>query len=174
MDQAKMQGVEVPGDQRVPVTVRDWNAMKHAAWRNRVAWDIAERAAREILDRCRHAEGCPGADDDSAPCTGTPAFYTTPGEKTSVKKKPSSVPRLTVQTDACPDREIRMSTLVILNAARQFAPVDAKKIAEAPYFAPSREYYSAIVSDLGAAQAELEAIRGPTAKLPPSAEEKTA
>ena len=169
MDQAKFQGLEVPGDQRVPVTVRDWNAMKLAIWRSRVAWDIVERAALDVIERCRHTEGCPGATDDSKPCSGTPAFYETPG-----KEEGETVPRLTVQADSCPDREVRMSALVILNAARQFAPIDARKPANAPYFAPSREYYSAVMADLGAAQIELEALRGPAVTQPPPAQLKEA
>jgi hypothetical protein len=143
MDQRKMMGFEAPGDQRVPVPVRDWNALKLALWRSRVAWDIAERAAKEIVDRCGHMEGCAGKIAETEPCLAD-----------------------------CPDRELRMAALVILAAARQFAPTDARKPANAPYFAPSREYYSAVMAELAAAQAELEALRGGAA-TPPQLQEKS-
>jgi hypothetical protein len=58
----------------------------------------------------------------------------------------------------CPARELRLSGLVILNAARQFAPLSAKKLADAPYIAPSREYFSEVIAELAACQAELEAL----------------
>ena len=59
-----------------------------------------------------------------------------------------------------------MSALVILNAARQFAPVDARQLAKAPYYAPSREQFSEVLGELGAAQAELKALRGTVVTMP--------
>jgi len=50
-----------------------------------------------------------------------------------------------------------MSALVILGAAGMFAPVDARKVAQEQYWAPTREYYSAVIAECAAAQAELEA-----------------
>jgi len=61
-------------------------------------------------------------------------------------------------TRGCPDRETRASALVILGAARMFAPIDARQLAREPYFAPSREFFSEVMSELAAAQAELETI----------------
>lgn len=133
----KMLGFESPDDKKVPVLVGHWNAQKRALWRSKVAWDIALRSAEGILERCRHAEGCPGVEDEVEPCL-----------------------------PECPDRETRMDASVILGAARQFAPVDAKKLATAPYFAPSREHFSEVLGELGAAQAELEAIRGGAVTVP--------
>lgn len=157
MDSKKLMGFESPGDQKFQVTFRDWNAMKLAVWRSKVGWDIAQRQALEILERCNHLDGCPGAKSETEPCLA-PTF----GEEGKV-----------VQV-GCPDREIRMSALVVLNAARQFAPANARRLAEQPYFAPSRELYSEVLSELGAAQAELEALRGEKATMPKEIEEKKA
>jgi hypothetical protein len=163
MDPRNMMGFDIPGDQRVPVPVRDWNAMKLAVWRSRVGWKIAEDRAMEIIASCRHADGCQGKDIETAPCLS-----------------------------GCPDREYRMSALVILNAARMFAPVHAPKPADAPYYAPSREYFSDVLAELAGSQVEILRLRemlraagiepsppSPDPALPPSAsvpaqlEEKT-
>jgi hypothetical protein len=156
MDPQKMMGFDTPGDKRVSVTVRDWNALRLALWRNRAAWEIAERAAKELLDRCEHVEGCPGKTDETRLCLGGSVW---------------SEDRLTAEERACPDREVRMSALIILNAARQFTSVRVNKPADAPYFAPSREYFSAVMAELAAAQVELEALRG-NAVVPPSAAQR--
>lgn len=129
MNDRKVLGETSPLDQRVAVSVRDWEAMKRAIWRSKMALAIAEREAREILGRCAHDEQCPGRSDDLAPCL-----------------------------QLCSDREQRMSALVIANAAQQLAPVDARKPAEGSYFAPSREYYSDVLAELGAAQALIAAL----------------
>jgi len=131
MNSDKMMGFEMPGDQKVPVPVRDWNGMKLGLWRSKVAWDFAARAATEIIAECAHMAGCPGILSETSPCSPD-----------------------------CIDREKRMSALVILNAARMFAPINARKLASEPYFAPSREYFSEVISELAAAQIELEALRG--------------
>ena len=140
MDPQKMMGFEVPGDQRVPVPVRDWNAMKLALWRSKVALDISARAAADLVARAAHMEGCPGKELETEPCLPD-----------------------------CPDREIRMSALVVLNAARQFTPPVASKLNQ-PYTAPSREYFSGVVAELAACQAELETLRGTVVTMPPSNE----
>jgi hypothetical protein len=129
--QKQMLGLEDPGDKKVGVRVRDWNALKLAAWRNRVGWGAIEDRAIEIIERCKHSEGCAGKEDASEPCQST-----------------------------CPDRELRMDALVMLNAARTCAPTDARKPAEgSSYFAPSREYFSEVLSELAAAQIENAALR---------------
>ena len=125
-----MMGFETAGDQRVPVPVRNWNAMKRALWRSRVGWEITMRAASGIVERCAHAEGCPGAKLEAEPCL-----------------------------QDCPDREQRMDALVILNAARQHAPVDATAPAKEPYSAPSREYFSEVIAELAITQMRLEMLR---------------
>ena len=144
MDPQKMMGFEVPGDQRVPVPVRDWNAMKLALWRSKWAMDISAHAAAELVARAAHMEGCPGKELETEPCLPD-----------------------------CPDRELRMSALVILNASRQFAPVNARQPANAPYYAPSREYFSEVLAELAVAQAELEVLRGKKMTEPPALATKT-
>ena len=128
--QRKLLGLDTPGDQRVPVPFRDWTAIKLALWRSKVAWDVALRALDDILERCAHAEGCPGKVAEGEPCLRE-----------------------------CRDREVRMSALVAIGAARQLAPVGARRPGDAPYFAPSREYFSEVMAELAAAQIELEVLR---------------
>lgn len=144
MESKKMMGFEVPGDQRVPVPVRDWNAMKLALWRSKVALDISARAAADLVARAAHMEGCPGKELETEPCLPD-----------------------------CPDRELRMSALVVLSAARQFAPVNARPPANAPYYAPSREYFSEVMAELAVCQAELEVLRGSKMTEPPALAAKT-
>jgi hypothetical protein len=132
---------------RTAVDNRVWFGQKLALWRSKYAWDIVVKQAAEILPRCRHADGCVGATDEHEPCLG-----------------------------GCPDREIRMSALVVLNAARDFAPPSASKLAQQPYMPPSREYFSGIVAELAACQAELAVLRGTVVTAPstnePQLEEK--
>lgn len=130
MDNAQLRGDKTPGDQRFPVALRDWNGLKLALWRSSELSRIVVREARLVLDTCRHTEGCPGHEAEQEPCD----------------------PR-------CPDRETRMSALVILNAARQLAPENARKPAEERYFAPSREYFSEVIAALSAAQVENKILR---------------
>jgi hypothetical protein len=141
MNSSKMMGFSTPGDQKVPIAVRDWNALRLALWRSKVSWEIAAREAADIIDRCAHAEGCPGKEDETMPCLSN--------------RYESQV----IVRPGCPDREQRMSALVVLNAARMFAPIDARKAANDPYMAPSREYFSEVMAELAAAQIELEALR---------------
>jgi hypothetical protein len=135
MDQQRMLG-RAP-ELRTQVDNRVWFGQKLALWRSKVAWEIAEKQAKEIVLRCAHMEGCPGKTVETEPCLAD-----------------------------CPDREFRMSALVILNAARQFAPIVASKLAEQPYMMPSREYVSALVAELAACQAELETLRGAAVTMP--------
>ena len=137
---AHLMGLSSPSDQTATMPARTWDAAKRALWRSKVALAIAERQAGEILPRVRHADGCPGAGSETEVCP--------PG---------------------CPDREIRLSALVILNAARQFKGPAARP-ADAPYFAPSREQYSETIAELAAAQAELKVLRGTVVTEPPDEE----
>jgi len=146
MEAAKLMGYETPGDQKVPVSVRDWNAQKLALWHSRGLAEIAIREALGILSGCKHRDGCPGAESETEPCFSP--TYSKAGENSESE----------VLTEGCPDREQRISALVILNAARQLAPADARKPAE-PYFAPSREYYSDVMAALGATEIENEMLR---------------
>jgi hypothetical protein len=129
--QAKMMGLESPGDQKVPITVRDWDALKRAIWRSKIALEIAERQASVILEQCSHVPLCPGKTSDIEPCF-----------------------------KGCVDREKRLSACVILAAARQLtAAVNARKPPDGPYYAPTREYFSETLSALAAAQVEIEILR---------------
>jgi hypothetical protein len=127
--EAKMVGLVIPGDEKVPVPVRDWDGMRRQLWRSKASWEIAQKEATNLLAQCAHMEGCAGKTIETAPCLVD-----------------------------CPDRELRMSALVILNAARQFAPIDARRLAEGPYYAPSREHFSEVLAELAVCQVSLEAI----------------
>lgn len=157
MDPRKMMGFDNPGDQKVPVTVRDWSAMKLALWKSKDALEIAKREATAILDGCMHAEGCPGSEDETQPCLSD-LYEKSPrgGDETELQYE--ARPGVRVQ-EGCPDREFRMSALVIINAARMFAPVNARRLANEPYFAPSREKFSEVLAELSVAQVELEMLR---------------
>jgi len=141
MDHNRMMGVVSESDRRYSVSVRDWDAMKRALWRSKVAWDIAQREAEALVKRAAHMEGCAGKDDETASCLAD-----------------------------CPDRELRLSALVILNAARQLTQAGVSRPADAPFFAPSRELYSEILGELAACHAELEALRGAKVTEPPAVE----
>jgi hypothetical protein len=123
-----MMGFETPNDQRVPVSVRDWTGMKLAIWKSKFALGVVMKQAIAIIERCRHDKDCPGATIETEPCYAS-----------------------------CPDREIRLSALVALNAARMFSPINANQPHE-PYFAPSRERYSETIAELGALQIERDAL----------------
>jgi len=122
---------------RTTVDNRVWFGQKLALWKSKVALEIAGKQAAEILARCAHMTGCPAESVETESCLPD-----------------------------CPDREIRMSALVILSAAHQLAPPVASKLAQ-PYTAPSRETFSAIVADLAACQAVLETLRGAAVTMPP-------
>jgi hypothetical protein len=137
-------------EKKTLVDNRVWFGAKLALWRSKVGWEIVLKQAAEIVGRCAHADGCPAESDETEPCL-----------------------------DGCPDREVRMSALVILSAARQSEPVSASKLAEQPYSMPSREYFASVVAELAACQAELEVLRGtvitmPPANDPPQLKEKSA
>jgi hypothetical protein len=125
-------------EKKVQIDTRVWFGQKLALWRSLVAWDIAFKRATEIIARCRHAEDCPGATDEQESCL-----------------------------ESCPDRDNRLDALVILNAARQFAPISGSKLANQPYLPPSREYFSDVIAQLAACQAELEVLRGTVVTMPP-------
>ena len=155
----KLMGFSSPDDATISISKRDINALKLAVWRSREGWDIAWRQAEDIIGRCRHLPNCPGETSETEPC----------------------------EPD-CPDRQFRLSALVMLNAARRFAPVEARRLVNAPYFAPSRERYSELISELAAAQAALDGNKSkppqneilaegppkPTFELPPELAEEFA
>jgi hypothetical protein len=128
-------------EKQTKVDNRVWFGQKLALWRSKYAWDLAAKQASEIVARCRHMTGCPAEVDEKEPCLPN-----------------------------CPDREFRMSALVVLNAARDFAPVNASKLAQQPYTMPSREYFSGVVGELAACQAELEILRGTVVTMPPDSD----
>ena len=166
MNPKKSMGLEVSGDQKVPVRARDWDAMKRAVWRSRTGFEIIEREIAVILDRCAHLDGCPGASDETAPCLGGLRMWN--GRNVDGSNDNGG-------EIGCPDREIRASALVVLNVARQHMPVTARRPADAPYFAPSREYFSEVLAELAATQIELARLQSPISDahteptLPPAA-----
>jgi len=135
MEPRRMMGLDTESDRLVTIPVRHWNALKLAAWRHKTAWDAVEPEARRIVDHCEHAPGCPATTDDE-PCN-----------------------------EDCPDRELRLSALVILAAAKQSTAVEAHRPANMPYIAPSREHFSEVLAELAAAQAELAAVRDEIAAI---------
>lgn len=127
---SEMLGLDDPGDKKIGVRVREWNALKLAVWRCKFGLGAIEQAAINIIERCKHSEECPGAEDATEPCL-----------------------------QSCPDRELRMDALVMLNSARTYSPADARKPAEGVYFSPSREYFSEVFAELAATQIENVALR---------------
>ena len=138
MDRKQQHMLGLDPEPRSTIDSRVWFGQKLALWRSKVGWDIAAKQAAEIVGRCSHMTGCPAESTETEPCLPD-----------------------------CPDREIRMSALVVLNAARQFAPPSASKLANQPYTAPSREYFSDVVGELAACQAEIETLRGTVVTMPP-------
>ncbi len=132
-------GIETDGDRRVAISVRHWDALRLALWRSKVAWEAVLPQARLILEQCGHAAGCPGITSESETCGPD-----------------------------CPDRERRLSALVILAAAKPFQQIDVRG-PESRFIAPSRERYSEVMAALAVAQAELDAFRaqGLTVTPPP-------
>ena len=128
MDPREVMGLEIPGDEKVTIPARHWHALKLDVWRGKTGWNIVLREVSSVLEGCRHVDGCLGATVETEPC--------------DVR---------------CPDRERRMSALVILNAARMYSPVKAPGVNE-PYFAPSREHFSEVVAALAAAESERDAL----------------
>jgi len=144
MDPKKMMGFQLPGDEKVSITARDWDAMKRAIWRSKIGWEIVTREVTTLLSRFAHMEGCPAVSNEIGTCLPD-----------------------------CPDREFRLSALVILNVARQHGPTIVRKPAEGAYFAPSREHYSEMLAQFAAAQAELEAIKAQPAHTLPAPNDVT-
>lgn len=145
MNRREMLGYETQDDKRVPVTVRDWQAMRRAIWRSAKGWEIVANTAQEIIDACDHVDECPGLEDDTAECLRD-------RYEAGVKV-----------ADGCRDRELRASASVILAAALTHAPRDVHKPTD-EYFAPSREYFSEILSQLHVYQLEIEDLRAELAR----------
>src|ERR1700676_4979631 len=112
-DAKKLMGFDTPGDKKFSVSMRDWDGMKRAIWRSKLGWETVQRETSALLLRCAHMEGCAGKTDEQSPCLPD-----------------------------CPDREMRLSVLVMLNTARQSSPVIDRKPTDGAYFAPSREHFS--------------------------------
>src|ERR1700678_1300053 len=104
MDKHQQHMLGLTPEPRTTIDNRIWSGAKLALWRSKYAWDLTVRQAAEIIQRCRHADDCAGKSDERESCLET-----------------------------CPDREIRLSALVVLNAARAFAPPSASKLAQQPY-----------------------------------------
>jgi hypothetical protein len=126
--QAKLQGFEP--DTKVTIDSRHWDALKRTVWRMQTSWRFVERAASEILARCRHADGCPGTLDTTAPCLRE-----------------------------CPDRETRMDALVICSNASGFIVNAVGQLPATSYTPPTREHYDLIVAAAVTAEEELDALK---------------
>lgn len=159
MRNEKMMGFETPGDKKVQITVREWQAMQLATWRSRTAFEGIAQAALEIVSSCKHATGCPGANSLDEPCLAD--RYQVP----DLKSDPSVAESVLI-SKGCPDREMRMSALVILGQTQTMSPVDARKPAGEMYTAPSRERFSEVIADLGIAQIQLDMLRAKGVEIP--------
>ncbi len=116
-------------DAKVTIDARHWEALRRIVWRMKVAWGFVEQECLALVATCRHVDGCRGAVESTEPCRAE-----------------------------CPDRQTRLSALVVLANAREFARADARKPG-ASYIPPTREYFDAIVSDLVAAEVALDEVR---------------
>jgi hypothetical protein len=114
---------------KVTIDVRHWDALRRIVWRMKTSWGFVENECNAIIATCRHVDGCRGAVDSTETCH-----------------------------PQCPDRQTRLSALVILANAREFARADVHKPG-ANYIPPTREYFDALVSDLATAEYTLEEVR---------------
>jgi hypothetical protein len=162
---ARLQGFDP--DPRVTVDKRVWFGAKLALWRSKYFWDATFKQAAEIVARCQHMAGCPA---ETEPETFRAALLQAAKRQVNDDAQPLRLAlpeEIEPCLDDCPDREFRLSALVILNAARLFAPPSAARLAEQPYMMPSREWVAEIVAELAACQAELEVLRADATTIPP-------
>jgi hypothetical protein len=112
----------------VSVDAKKWQAVRRQLVRLVIGWRYAAKESGRILETCRHADGCrAAAGDHTAPCL-----------------------------PACPDREVRLSALVIAHNAELYAmlreTMGLPLRVDGDFHPPSRETWDAVVS-------ELEAVR---------------
>ncbi|HEY6357723.1 MAG TPA: hypothetical protein VIX35_05740 [Vicinamibacterales bacterium] len=179
--QQKLLGLN--SEKKVSVDVRVWEGQKLALWRSKVGWEIVAKQAAEIVANCRHTPIEPtNHPAQTAAPLARESFWLRLAHWFGLARKmqltrwqpptqpPTPCPGATNEREpclpSCQDREIRMSALVVLNAAQQFAPPIASKLAEQPYLLPSREYFAEIIGELGACQAELTTVRGSVVTMP--------
>jgi len=114
-------------EEKVTIDAKRWQGVRRQLVRLVIGWRYAEKEASRILEVCRHAEGCLGASDRSKPCL-----------------------------PACPDREMRLSALVIQRNAEQYAMVretlGLPLRVEGEFHPPSRETWDAVISEIEAAR----------------------
>jgi len=133
-------------ESKVSIDARHWESLKRIVWRMKTSWGFVESECRDLIASCQHAEGCLGADDIREPCLSS-----------------------------CPDRQTRLSALVIYANAREFISVNAPKptsIEGGGYIPPTREFFDLVLSELVVAHAELDdmkkLIQESGATLPPT------
>lgn len=120
-------------DHKVTIDSRHWESLKRIVWRMKTSWGFVGNESADLVASCRHTDGCPGAKSDSETCLRS-----------------------------CPDRQTRLSALVILANSREFEKVTAPtptKVSGAGYMPPTREFFDSLLSDLVAAQSENEFIK---------------
>ena len=125
------QQLGVQPSETVTIDARRWKALRRQMLRMVLGWRNTQREARRILDSCRHASGCEGAADPSRPCLAS-----------------------------CPDREGRLSALVILGNADEhvmFASALPRKL-DNDYSPPARETWDALVAELEVVRAGRDVI----------------
>lgn len=168
IDPKKLLGEETDSDKKVSVRLGDWNAMKLHAYNSKTKWETVALEAERLLEGCAHLDGCPAADNEAVACLGLREMkraFAQIGVNATEEDGvvPAVLPAVGFAPQAaelgCPDREKRISILVILNCAREFAAIDARRPAEGRYFAPSREYFSKMIAELGATQIEVDELR---------------
>ena len=106
----------------------------------KMSWGFVESECRDLVASCKHAEGCLGATDIRESCL-----------------------------PSCPDRQTRLSALVIYANAREFTKVEAQKptsIEGGGYIPPTREFFDLVLSDLAAAETELAEMKKAGFALP--------
>ena len=124
------------GDGNVTIPERSWHAMRRIVARMMISWTHVGREAEQILEGCKHADGCEAARDRAMPCRAE-----------------------------CPDRERWLSALVCLANAEQFSgqvAVPKRAATGGSYIPPTREYFDRVVAELEALRAVAD-LAGPEA-----------
>lgn len=108
-------------DEKVPVSVRVWEGMRRSLARLMLTCAQMKREGDEMLSRCRHAPGCPGEKSELEACLAD-----------------------------CPDREWRLSALVIrANAGAHVGAFRLPRVGPDDILAPpSREFLDRMIAEL--------------------------
>lgn len=139
----------IPKVEKVSIDVRQWRALRRQMVRMVLGWRIADREMALVLAGCRHDAGCPAREDRTQSCLST-----------------------------CPDRETRLSALVVKHNAELYS-MHGETLPKHgdDYRPPPREYFDAIVSELEALRegkdilSEIAEARAKNVQASPFAEE---